>query len=125
MVYTKHFFSGMGSLIYALVCADGNIDSAEVQKVTEMLAKEFGDRDMSSKGSATYGELSRLQQMKATSEDAYNEAMAAFAKVPTEFAHARPKLLNILEKVSLADKVITEDERNLIHRFRETSASLS
>jgi hypothetical protein len=51
--------------------------------------------------------------------------MAAFAKVPTEFAHARPKLLNILEKVSLADKVITEDERNLIHRFRETSASLS
>ncbi|MBX3101035.1 MAG: TerB family tellurite resistance protein [Bacteroidetes bacterium] len=125
MVYTKNFYSGMGSLIYALVCADGKIDSAEVEQVAQSLLKEFGDRDMSSKGSTTFAELSRLQQLKADSETAYSEAMEAFAKVPTEYAHARPKLLNILEKVSLADKVLSQDERNLIHRFRQDSAALN
>ena len=118
MGYSRDFFEGLGYLVYALSKADGKISVEEEQALANSLLEIFGSWASDTKGLRAKASYEIALEQNLSIDEAIQKAKEHFDIVPFDVKKHRLKIMDTIEKVAFSDKVLTENEAEVIKKIK-------
>ena len=123
MTPLEGLYYALGEMAYAVAKSDGKVDKEEKERFQDIIENEVRFKDYNYEISEIIFKV--LDKAKTTAESAYDSAIAM---IRLNSHYLSPKLkdsfLKVMEKIAKAVPPVTNDEENILNRFRADIASI-
>ncbi len=119
MGYSRDFFEALGYLVYALSKADGKISVEEEQALVNSLLENFGSWATDTKGLRARAAYEIAVEQNLSVDEALQKAKEHFSYVPFDVRKHRLKIIDTIENIAFADRVLTENEAEILKKIKK------